>query len=239
MKARTLELSAHAIDRFCQRVQGMTEAEARALLQERLPSARLLRERTIHGQLRYALDDPPCVLVVRPAREHRRGLVVTVLGPNEVEGPGQASAVEEPPAEEPPRETALGPALWLLKYRLEQPAPQMPPQDLAPALERLAVAVDRRPALSQGRAAPLLMGFTLLAAAETAPRRRRKLELMRDGLRDIIGEGGAGDDEVLRLWSAVVRLAWEEAEQAPPAERGAWEATARVWAEGLKTLRRS
>lgn len=223
-----LILTEHAIDRFCERVQSMAGDAARVLLEARLPTAKPLRKRTRDGQRRFALADPPCVLIAR--QQGSECIVVTILGVGEVE--------EDPTPPAP--DHALGAALWLLKYHLQRPGPEMPPADLVPAVERLAVAVDRRPDLSSGRVAPLLRGFEILAAAAEAPRQKRKLELLRDGLREVVGDMPRADSlDAEHLWARVARMAREEAAAASLQERGAWEATARVWEEGLKVIRRA
>lgn len=78
-----LELPDHAVDRFIQRVRpDLDHTAARLMLAARLHEAQPLREKTRHGQKRWRLSDPDCILVTRPAvwpADAREHIVVTIL----------------------------------------------------------------------------------------------------------------------------------------------------------------
>jgi len=77
----------HAVVRFVDRhAPQMSFEEAAAHLREVSADAVQLRERTLHGELQYRINDPRCVLVVKRDRRLHELVCVTVLPEREVGG---------------------------------------------------------------------------------------------------------------------------------------------------------
>lgn len=74
-------VTAHAVERFMQRVDGAPQSfeEARSLLLRAAENATPLKEKTPLGTPMWRVSNPPCVLLVKPDRETRGHVVVTVI----------------------------------------------------------------------------------------------------------------------------------------------------------------
>jgi len=74
-------ITAHAVERFMQRISGAPQSfdEARLLLRIAAETATPLKEKTPLGTPMWRIDAPPCVLLVKPDREIRSHLCVPVI----------------------------------------------------------------------------------------------------------------------------------------------------------------